>query len=139
MIATCWDFASSAMAQLATACSPHSTTHISNTGDVVNAFISILAENVSEIPKNEFTCTRHLQVYKHHMGGCLLSIHSDFLHDQIGLMLMQTNVHLPWYSVYTTSLFYSLHEFACKTTISNKRQNVWTIFLHVLSTCEIVI
>ena len=33
--------------------SPNSTSHLSNAGEVVDSFISVLAQNVAEIPRNE--------------------------------------------------------------------------------------
>jgi len=49
----CWDYVSSEMVR---ASSPHPTTQLSNPGDV-NTFISMLAQNVAEFPKNE-VCMR---------------------------------------------------------------------------------
>ena len=52
----CWDFVSSDMAM---ASSPHSTTQLSNPGDVYT-FISMLAQNVAEFPKNEVCMRRFI-------------------------------------------------------------------------------
>jgi len=57
----CWDFVSSEMVPLAMASFPHSTTQLSNPGDVVNTFISMLAQNVAEFPKNEVCMCRFIK------------------------------------------------------------------------------
>ena len=50
---TCWDFVSSQMVPLAMEGSPNSNSQLSNPGEVVDSFISVLAQNVADIPRNE--------------------------------------------------------------------------------------
>ena len=60
---TCWDFVSSQMVPLAMAGSLHSNSQlaaIADPRDVINTFISVLAHNLAEIPKNEVCiCSMH--------------------------------------------------------------------------------
>ena len=60
---TCWDFVSSQMVPLAMAGSLHSNSQlaaIADPKDVINTFISVLAHNLAEIPKNEVCiCSMH--------------------------------------------------------------------------------
>lgn len=62
---TRFDFISCEMVPLATGSSPHSTIQLPNASDVVDTFLSMLAQSVSEIPKNEVCNYMLLGEYVH--------------------------------------------------------------------------